>query len=195
METPNTIEPPKVPQDKKRKKITLKEKNERRDMEIADLAKSIYIKWKGREIHKENPAVSILECEKRAAMNWDAETDDVTQAYFKTALMENVLLGEETYMFKKKKAEGSKRKEEWHPYLLFCKEHREELRSQNVSGNDVMTILSEKWKALPEEERARYAGIAKENKRRDLGDEEDEAKKMLETGLEYSTLDPNGVPK
>ena len=189
------IDMPKPPQDKKRKKTTMKEKNERRDNEIADLAKAIYIKWKGKEIHKENPTSPLIECEKRASLNWDNEPDEVTQVYFKTAVMENVLLGDDCGMYKKKTKEVNKRKEDWHPYLLFCKEHREELKNDNVSGNDVMTMLSEKWKSLPDEERARYGMIARENKKRDLGDDEDDQKKMMTTGLEYAPIDHANMPK
>ena len=184
---------PKPPSEKKRKKVTMKEKNERRETELSELARSIYIKWKGREFHKENPTISIQDCEKKAASQWVEEPDEVVQVYYKTAVMENVLLGEEGFLYKKKKNEGSKRKEDWHPYLLFCKQHREELKQEGVSGNEVMSMLSEKWKALPEEERRRYAEIAKENKKRDLGDDYEEEKKIL-TGMEY-TIDPTVVPK
>ncbi|BFU18316.1 high mobility group box domain containing protein [Entamoeba histolytica HM-1:IMSS-B] len=182
---------PKLPkpfEEKKRKKITVKEKNERREGELTDLARGIYMKWKGRELVRENPTLTMKIAEERALELWETEQEDVIQTYFKTAIIENVLLGEEGYSIKKKKNDGMKRKEEWHPYLLFCKEHREELKQEGVSGNEVMTMLSDKWKALSEDERSHYSELAKENKKRDLGDEE-EKKELLPSQLVVHSTD------
>ncbi|ELP90028.1 hypothetical protein EIN_403620 [Entamoeba invadens IP1] len=160
--------PTEQPEHHKRKKATNKEKSERREGELNDLAKAIYMKWKGREYLREAPTLTMKQAEERASAVWDTEPEDITQRYYKTAIIENVLLGEDGYLFKKKKNDGMKRKEEWHPYLLFCKQHREELKQEGVSGNEVMAMLSDKWKSLTEEERGNYAEQARINKQRDL---------------------------
>ncbi|KAL7722102.1 HMG box domain-containing protein [Entamoeba marina] len=148
---------------RKRRKITAKEKMEKREEDLFSLAKGIYIKWKGREIMREDPNIIKKNAEEEAERRWETETDEVTQLYQKTAVIEN-------------KTEGVKRKEDWHPYLLFCKEHREELKVEGHNGNELMSMLSTKWKDLSDGEKLRYSEIAKENKRRDLGDDAEKIK-------------------
>ncbi|KAL7717865.1 HMG box domain-containing protein [Entamoeba marina] len=130
------------------------------------------------KVGEEDILISLKKnAEEEAERRWETETDEVTQLYQKTAVIENVLLGEDGYLLKRKKTEGVKRKEDWHPYLLFCKEHREELKVEGHNGNELMSMLSTKWKDLSDGEKLRYSEIAKENKRRDLGDDVGKIKK------------------
>jgi hypothetical protein len=88
--------------------------------------------------------------------------------------IENALLSDSVTIKKKRKADTSRRKEEWHPYLLFCKMKREELQAQGISGNAIMKQLSHMWKNLSEKDKQRFVETAKENKRKDLEKENQE---------------------
>ncbi|KAL7714617.1 hypothetical protein QTN25_007920 [Entamoeba marina] len=158
----NDIQQPTTQQKKTEKK---KRKNEHRpehreDM-LKEIAQEIYIRWKVRKLVKER-GYNEERAEKKAEKRWKKETADVTRLFYKAAIMENTMLGDEDVFTKKRKKEA-KIKENCHPYLLFCKEHREQLSNKH-NGKDILTILSSMWKKLDPSEKAKYVDSAKRNK-------------------------------
>ena len=95
-------------------------------------------------------------------------TPEQLKLYGDLAFIESVFFGNSIPLKKKRKADTSKRKEEWHPFLLFCKEHRDGVLKEGYTGSSVMSVLSARWKELPKADQDRYKTLARENKKRDL---------------------------
>ena len=169
------IEP--ITTDRKPRKKRTDTKPEQRDEQLKDLALEIYIRWKLRKMQEKHfkdvqeriergeEVVEFAEEQsiKKIERRWKKESADVVKLYLKAAMMENAMLGEDVVMVRKKKKE-TKIKEECHPYLLFCKEHREEI-ANGYTGKDVLSVLSDMWKKLDPVEKEKYAEKAKKNKR------------------------------
>ena len=64
-------------------------------------------------------------------------------------------------------AEALQNRAEYNPFLLYCKDHRENVREKGsrVKG---MCTLSSMWKALGEEEKQKYVDMARQNKAKDM---------------------------
>ena len=122
--------------------------------------------------------LSEEETERKMEKKWKKLPHDVKMIYDQLAYIENALLSDTVTIKKKRKADTSRRKEEWHPYLLFCKMKREELQAQGITGNAVMKQMSQMWKNLNEKDKQRYIETAKENKRKDLEKENQENNQM-----------------
>ncbi|EKE40032.1 hypothetical protein ENUP19_0209G0005 [Entamoeba nuttalli] len=146
---------------KERKKRKGDHKSDRREEMLKEIAQEIYIRWKVRKLLREQ-SYDVERAEKKAERRWRKETADVTRLFYKAAIMENTMLGDEESLGRKKKKEA-KIKEDCHPYLLFCKEHREQLGTK-YNGKEVLTILSEMWKKLDPVEKDKYNLLAKKNK-------------------------------
>ena len=114
---------------------------------------------RGEEVFPFAEEQSIKKIERR----WKKESNDIVKLYLKAAMLENAMLGENEVMVRKKKKE-TKIREECHPYLLFCKEHREEL-ANGYNGKDVLSVLSDMWKKLDPVEKEKYTEKAKRNKK------------------------------
>ena len=114
---------------------------------------------RGEEVQPFDPEIYS----KKMAKRWRKESSEVTRLFIKAALLEHAMLGEDEILVRKKKKEA-KIKENCHPYLLFCKEQREELGSR-YNGKEILSVLSDMWKKLSSEEKAQYAEKAQKNKR------------------------------
>ncbi|KAL7712568.1 HMG box domain-containing protein [Entamoeba marina] len=120
----------------------------------SQITKAIYIRWKTNKLVNERQ-MDLAKAKTKALSKWKKITDEKKQQYYKIACIECHLLND---------GDAIKRKEECHPYLLFCKEHRDEVKAQGNNGNEVMKILSNKWNALSPKERKAYKDKATENK-------------------------------
>lgn len=73
---------------------------------------------------------------------------------------------------KKEKTGSSKKKDDndvkkpLSSYMLFCKDHRKVIASENVAPRDVLKKLGEAWKALSDDEKSVYTEKAADDKRR-----------------------------
>nr|BAN41473.1 hypothetical protein [Entamoeba invadens] len=134
---------------------------DRHEENLKEIAQEIYVRWKTRKLVKER-SYDLERAEKKAEKRWKKETAEVTRLFYKAAIMENTVLGDEESIGKKRKKEA-KIKEDCHPYLLFCKEHRDEL-SAKYGGKEVLSVLSEMWKKLGPEEKNKYIEVAEKNK-------------------------------
>ncbi|ELP93344.1 hypothetical protein EIN_057290 [Entamoeba invadens IP1] len=164
-EMPKELSFPKVDpyavKEPKRRRTEHKPRGDHREENLKEIAQEIYIRWKTRKLIRERN-YDDDRAEKKAEKRWRKETAEVTRLFYKAAILENTMLGDDETIGKKKKKEA-KIKEDCHPYLLFCKEHREELSSK-YNGKEVLTILSEMWKKLDPLEKNRYVESAKKNK-------------------------------
>ena len=116
----------------------------------------------------------IMKIEKK----WKKISSENKMLYEQLAYIEMVFLGNFCVMKKKRKQDTSRRKEDWHPYLLFCKQNRENVISEGISGSSVMKKLSFLWKNLSEKEKEKYVIEAKQNKQKDLENEMNEKNKI-----------------
>ena len=149
--------------EEKGKRMTLKEKEDEQEQERLEIAKMIYIRWKIRKLMQEKQ-MTIEKARQKALLKWGKMDEEKMLKFYRIASIECHMLNEDECYGKKKKIDVSKRKEEHHPYLLFCKDHRDKVKSEGHSGNEVMKVLSEMWKELPEEIKNKYREIAKVNK-------------------------------
>lgn len=160
--------------EKKPKKRRNDQRSDHREELLKELAEEIYIRWKVKKMkekHEKEMKDKLMEeklefdelkAEKKAEKRWRKETADTTRLFYKAAMLENTMLGDDEMLFRKKKKEA-KIKEDCHPYLLFCKEHREQLGNK-YNGKEVLTLLSDRWKKLDQTERNKYIDMAKKNK-------------------------------
>ncbi|ELP88160.1 hypothetical protein EIN_223730 [Entamoeba invadens IP1] len=152
--------------EKKPRKEGVREMKKRKKEELANISREIYEMFVKRTLISGGMTESeaMLKIEKK----WKKAGSEVKKTFEQLAFIECSLIGDLAVMKKKRKADTSRRKEEWHPYLLFCKMNRESLSTEGISGSTVMKKLSDTWKTLPETEKAKYCEMAKENKKRDL---------------------------
>ena len=146
------------------------EKRPKVEEEIKRISQEIYIRWKSNKLMRERNYTheqAIHKSEER----WKKESAEVTRLFYKAAVIENTILGDEDITTRKKKRE-TKRKENQHPYLLFCKENREEV-AKKFKPKEVLTELSKMWKALSEDEKQKYIVMAKRNKEMEQNEQND----------------------
>ena len=106
--------------EKKPRKKRAENKPERKEEMLKDLAQEIYIRWKvkkmqekaAKETKKEMTTDEFLPftdetLEKKAMKRWKKETAETTKLFFRAALIENLMLGEDEFapMIKRKKKE------------------------------------------------------------------------------------------
>ncbi|KAL7713769.1 HMG box domain-containing protein [Entamoeba marina] len=111
----------------------------------------------------------IREIKKRQKAEMDMLTKEIYLMFTTRQLTkENVNDPEKKALKLWENADTSKRKEEWHPYLLYCKENRESVVAMGISGSDVMKKLSSMWKELSADKRNGYKERARLNKEGDM---------------------------
>ncbi|BFU20139.1 high mobility group box domain containing protein [Entamoeba histolytica HM-1:IMSS-B] len=175
--------------EKKPKKEGARELKRRKKEEIATLSKEIYTMFVKRSLLASG--LSEEEAEKKVDKRWKKAGHEVKVVYEQLAYIESVLIGNAAVMKKKRKADTSRRKEDWHPYLLFCKVKRDSVVNDGISGSAVMKRLSVMWKNLSDKEREKYTVLAKENKRKDLEKEANEEKALTALSSRIITNDLN----
>ena len=151
-----------LPEDKQ-KRMTLRERQEQQEQVKLEIAQLIYIRWKVRKLLSEKQ-MTLEKARAKAQAKWNKLDEEKMTKFYRIASIECHMLNEDESLGKKKKVDISKRKEENHPYLLFCKDNRDKVRNEGHSGNDVMKVLSDMWKSLPENEKNRYIDLAKKNR-------------------------------
>ena len=142
--------------DSKRKKTMYTE-------DVEELAHAVYIFWKAREMVK-NKEFEIEEANNRAETMWLNENEDTRDIFKRAAVVQEIMLG--NVLSKKKhpsKSDVSLNRANSNPFLLFCKDHRENVREKGSRGKG-MTTLSQMWKDLPQSEKDKYIKLAKDNK-------------------------------
>ena len=144
--------------------------------EVEEMAQALYIYWKSRELIKTEECDDYEEANERAEILWKEETNEkVLDDFRKAAAVQIVMLGGEVVANRKRKqnrSEYGKNRAECNPFLLFCKDHKENVREKGSRGKG-MTTLSNMWKDLPDSEKAKYIDIARENKAKELRTEAD----------------------
>ncbi|BFU26759.1 hypothetical protein EHI8A_002360 [Entamoeba histolytica HM-1:IMSS-B] len=147
-------------EDKKLKKK--KEINE----DVEEMAQALFIYWKSKELMRSKD-IQYEEANEKAELLWKDKIDDGTLELFrKAAAVQIVMLGGEFIAQKKKKIQKcsfERNRAECNPFLLFCKDHKENVREKGSRGKG-MTTLSNMWKELPDSEKEKYLEIAKQNK-------------------------------
>ena len=92
----------------KKRKMTMKERNEKKEEEIEEMARDIYMKWKKRLNEKKG----VKKTEEELAEEWLSESDDIKALYLKTANIEDIFINETCILKRKKdKVNKEKRKE------------------------------------------------------------------------------------
>lgn len=157
-------EPVAVKEDRKQKKR--KEVNE----DVEEMAQALFIYWKVKELMKTG-VCQYEEANERAESMWRHEMDDATLDLFrKAAAVQIVILGGEFIPQKKRKHQRNdveRNRAECNPFLLFCKDHIENVREKGSRGKG-MTTLSTMWKQLTDKEKEKYVEMAKQNKNREI---------------------------
>ncbi|ELP95182.1 hypothetical protein EIN_429580 [Entamoeba invadens IP1] len=175
------------------KKKTKKKEGGYEDVE--EMAQALYIYWKSRDIARSGEC-DYEEANERAEFMWKNEANEkIIDEFKKAAAVQIVMLGGEYIGNKRKrqvKNEFGKNRAECNPFLLFCKDHRENVREKGSRGKG-MTTLSSMWKELSEDEKQRYIGRAKVNKTKELKGEEnptDPIHKEIDENFEHgNTVD------
>ena len=111
--------------------------------------------------------LEVDEANEKAEQMWAEETEDLRDLFRRAAVVQDIMLG--NAMGKKRrqgKSEYAQNRAEYNPFLLFCKDHRENVREKGSRGKG-MSTLSSMWKDLPEEEKGKYLDLAKANKAKD----------------------------
>ncbi|EKE41176.1 hypothetical protein ENUP19_0172G0022 [Entamoeba nuttalli] len=144
-------------------KMTLREREESQEQEKIEIAQAIYIRWKTKKLINER-LLTPEKAKAKATAKWSKLDEDKMQKFYKVASIECHLLNEDGTYGKRKKGDITKRKEEYHPYLLFCKENRDRVKAEGHTGNEIMKYLSNMWKAMSEDERKKYKDLAQHNK-------------------------------
>ena len=150
-------------QEEKQKRMTVRERHDQHEQEKLEIAQMIYIRWKVRKLMSDKQ-MTLEKAKAKAQAKWNKMDEEKMTKFYRIASIECHLLNEDESYGKKKKVDISRRKEENHPYLLFCKENREKIRLEGHAGNDVMKALSDMWKSLPENEKNKYIELAKKNR-------------------------------
>ncbi|ELP87126.1 hypothetical protein EIN_496710 [Entamoeba invadens IP1] len=159
-ETQSPQQPP-IQNEKHRQSI--KEREEIQEAERVEIAEAIFVRWKTRKLMKERD-IEYQTAKTKAQSKWSKLSDDKIQKFYRIATIECHLLNEDGLSGKKKIGDISKRKEEYHPYLLFCKENREKVKEEGFTGNEIMKHLSELWKEMPEDKKKKYQDLALQNR-------------------------------
>ncbi|KAL7719085.1 HMG box domain-containing protein [Entamoeba marina] len=159
---PQPIPTENVPVKKEKKNKKKKEVNE----DVEEMALALFIYWKSKDLMRTG-TYQYEEASEKAELMWKDETDDTTLELFrKAAAVQIVMLGGLYVAPKKRKQARSdleRNRAECNPFLLYCKDHRENVREKGSRGKG-MTTLSNMWKALPENEKEKYQELAKQNK-------------------------------
>ena len=137
--------------EKKPKKLGVREEKRKRKEELQMLSREIFEMFMKRKYLSVD--LSDEEIERKMDKKWKKLPHDMRKVYENLAYIENTLLSDNVTMKKKRKADTSRRKEEWHPYLLFCKMKRDSVVNEGITGNAVMKRLSTLWKNLSEKEK------------------------------------------
>ena len=149
-----------------------KKKKESNNEDVDELAQALFVYWKSREIMKEGEC-DYEEANDRAETIWKEETNEhLIETFKKAAAVQVVMLGGEYYGTKRRrqvKSDYGKNRASSNPFLLYCKDHKENVREKGGRGKG-MTTHSTMWKGLPEEEKLKYVEMAKTNKTKEIGD-------------------------
>ncbi|KAL7719416.1 HMG box domain-containing protein [Entamoeba marina] len=146
-----------------------KEKKRKSSMyteEIEELSHAVYIYWKAKEMVK-TKEFDVDDANEKAEQMWADENEDVRETFRRAAVVQDIMLG--NAMGKKRrqgKSEYAQNRAEYNPFLLYCRDHRENVREKGSRGKG-MSTLSAMWKDLPESEKERYQEQAKANKAKD----------------------------
>ncbi|KAL7716808.1 HMG box domain-containing protein [Entamoeba marina] len=138
-----------------------KEKKRKSSMyteEIEELSHAVYIYWRAKEMVK-TKEYEVDEANEKAEQMWADENEDVRETFRRAAVVQDIMLG--NAMGKKKrqgKSEYAQNRAEYNPFLLYCRDHRENVREKGSRG---------KGMNLPESEKERYQEQAKTNKAKD----------------------------
>ncbi|EAL50048.2 high mobility group box domain containing protein [Entamoeba histolytica HM-1:IMSS-B] len=149
---------------------TKKKKRDIANEDVEEMAQALYIYWKSRDIVKAGEC-DYDEANERAEIMWkNEENEKILDDFRKAAAVQIVMLGGEYIGNKRKRqvrSEFGKNRAECNPFLLFCRDHRENVREKGSRGKG-MTTLSSMWKDLPETEKIRYVELAKTNKTKEI---------------------------
>ncbi|KAL7714619.1 HMG box domain-containing protein [Entamoeba marina] len=153
-----------------------KKKRDSSNEEVEEMAQALFIYWKSRDIVRTGEC-DFDEANEKAELMWKEETNEHTlDAFRKAAAVQIVMLGGEYVGNKRRrqvKSEFGKNRAECNPFLLFCKDHRENVREKGSRGKG-MTTLSTMWKNLTEDEKTKYVEMAKTNKSKEIKNEANE---------------------
>ena len=166
---PLTYQPTQTQTQQQTDKTKKKKKRETNNEEVEEMAQALYIYWKSRDIVK-NGECDYEEANERAEIMWKSEENEkILDDFRKAAAVQIVMLGGEYIGNKPKRhvrSEFGKNRAECNPFLLFCRDHRENVREKGSRGKGMIT-LSSMWKDLSFEEKNRYIEKAKLNKAKD----------------------------
>ncbi|GAB1224716.1 hypothetical protein ENUP19_0216G0035 [Entamoeba nuttalli] len=135
--------------------------------DIEELSHAVYIYWRAKEMVK-TKEYEVDEANEKAEQMWAEETEEVRETFRRAAVVQDIMLG--NAMGKKRrqgKSEYAQNRAEYNPFLLFCRDHRENVREKGSRGKG-MSTLSSMWKQLPDEDKERYQELAKQNKAKDI---------------------------
>ncbi|ELP86913.1 hypothetical protein EIN_314720 [Entamoeba invadens IP1] len=158
--------------------------------DVEEMAQALFIYWKSKELLRTNE-YQYDDANEKAEELWHEEADEQTLDLFrKAAAVQIVMLGGEFVAQKKRrqaKSEMDRNRAECNPFLLFCKDHRDNVREKGSRGKG-MTTLSGMWKLLPDEEKEKYVTAAKQNKCK-----EKQIKTEFEGQNDFSGVSPAGT--
>ena len=139
--------------------------------DVEELAQALFVYWKTKDLLR-TTALSCEDANELAEQAWLEEVDDATAELFRTAAaVQIVILGGEYIAPTKRRpqkyatAPTEHNRAECNPFLLYCRDHKENVREKGARGKGMMT-LSGMWKQLPESEKEVYQQKARENKMR-----------------------------
>ena len=157
-----------VRRDKKERKpkLTNKEREDQLLEQRLAIAREIFLRWKARRL-QEKKGITPEKARKKAKERWARADSDKKTLYFRVACVECQLLKRHKAV-SVRRGGSLRRKEEYHQYLLFCRDNRETVKSAGFFGNEVMKELSRRWKLLDEPTKQLYHEKAQANKNRDL---------------------------
>ncbi|KAL7721090.1 HMG box domain-containing protein [Entamoeba marina] len=189
----NVISQPIVSNDVLVKKEKKNKKKKGVNEDVEEMALALFIYWKSKDLMRTGTCQYEEACEK-AELMWTNETDDTTMELFKkAAAVQIVMLGGEFTTQKKRKQVRSdleRNRAECNPFLLYCKDHRENVREKGSRGKG-MTTLSNMWKALPENEKEKYQELAKQNKSKEKEKLAEAQNSNLPLALDYPQINQN----
>ncbi|ELP88356.1 hypothetical protein EIN_227890 [Entamoeba invadens IP1] len=140
--------------------------------EIEELSHAVYIYWRAKEMVK-TKEYEVDEANEKAEQMWASESEDIRETFRRAAVVQDIMLG--NAMGKKRrqgKSEFAQNRAEYNPFLLFCKDHRENVREKGSRGKG-MSTLSQMWKDLPETDKEKYQEQAKQNKAKEISAKSD----------------------
>ena len=112
--------------------------------------------------------ISIEEANEKAEQMWEEAPEETKELFRRAAVVQDIMLG--GAMGKRRRhtkgGEFAQNRAEYNPFLLYCRDHRENVREKGSRGKG-MSTLSAMWKELPESEKEKYQELAKANKAKD----------------------------